>query len=90
MIDDTVTDYAGNQLAFCLTIRNAVSHLGIIITMIMCPVTYNIHNTLIGCGYYILTFVLIGFGMCIAIAIRDSNEIQSVSFMNHTFAIRPQ
>ena len=71
-IDDTLTDYSGKKTAFALTMRNSISHFGIIITITACPFLYNLRGTLVDCGYYMLGLMIFGFIVGMFIIMRDT------------------
>eukprot|EP01022_Parablepharisma_sp_SALTPOND_P026136 TRINITY_DN620_c0_g1_i3.p3 TRINITY_DN620_c0_g1~~TRINITY_DN620_c0_g1_i3.p3 ORF type:complete len:148 (-),score=0.94 TRINITY_DN620_c0_g1_i3:897-1340(-) len=78
IIDDTLTDYAGNRIAFALTIRNSLSYLGIVITFLACPAIYNIRYSLVDCGYYMVFLVTLGYLMCIGVILLDTKAPRKV------------
>ena len=79
ILDDTVTDYAGNQMAFALSTRNSVGQFGMIITILVSPAVYNIHGSFVDCGWFMLGFVTFGFAITIIIIILDTEGKQKVS-----------
>eukprot|EP01022_Parablepharisma_sp_SALTPOND_P026134 TRINITY_DN620_c0_g1_i1.p1 TRINITY_DN620_c0_g1~~TRINITY_DN620_c0_g1_i1.p1 ORF type:complete len:287 (-),score=-7.53 TRINITY_DN620_c0_g1_i1:976-1806(-) len=78
IIDDVLTDYAGNRIAFALTVRNSLSNLGKVITFLACPAIYNIRYSLVDCGYYMLFFVTLGYLMCIGVILLDTKAPRKV------------
>lgn len=78
ILDDTVTDYAGNKMAFALSTRNSVGQFGMIITILASPLVYNIRGSFVDCGWFMLAFISFGFAITILIVILDTEGKQKV------------
>lgn len=72
ILDDTVTDYAGNRQAFALSARNSTAQAGMIMIIVLSPAIYNIRSSFIDCGAFMLGFISLGFCLCLIIVYYDS------------------
>jgi hypothetical protein len=78
ILDDTVTDYAGNKMAFALSTRNSVGQFGMIITILASPMVYNIRGSFVDCGWFMLGFISFGFAITMIVVALDTEGKQKV------------
>ena len=79
LLDDIVTDHAGNRQAFALSARISAAQVGMVVAIILSPWIYNRRQSFLDCAIFMLVFVFLGFIACIIIAVQDSDQVNEVS-----------
>ncbi len=72
ILDEIVSDYAGNNQAYALSLRFSVGQLGTIVTIMACPAVFNIRKTMVDPTWFMFAFVTFGFLMTIVVVAVDS------------------
>jgi small-conductance mechanosensitive channel len=78
LLDDIVTDNAGNRQAFALSMRISAAQVGMVVAIIFSPMIFNVRHNLLDCAIFMLCFIAVGFVACIIIAYQDSEDNSSV------------
>ena len=69
--DEIVSDYAGNNQGYALSLRSSVGQLGMIVTVLSCPGIFNIRKSMVDVFWFMFAFVVLAFILTIVVVIVD-------------------